>query len=230
MPRLITPGSVKQSILIHLSTTTGDNATGKVAADLLAFNRLGSRALLSQLGPLSDLSSVDAAHVEGGIIEVSSGNYRLDLFDNSLVAGIDATEIYITGTGVVQTGGAYVIDLATASKSAPISAEHIVDDRTHFTGDDGYRASNIITLAKDFAGTLSLEPALNPKTDILTVDSVSISGAAVVAATNLGPTADRKRANYTVPALSVAGSYTVVVAVTTTDGQTIPTTGTIEVV
>ena len=75
-----------------------------------------------------------------------------------------------------------------------------------------------------------MAPLLNEDTAIQSVDSVVITGAAMVTATDLSRAADCKRANYTVPALATTGTYTVTVTVTTTDSQTIPMTGTLKVV
>lgn len=109
----------------------------------------------------------------------------------------------------------------------PVAADVVDDSRTWFATD--YRARNIITVGDNFEGTFALQPDLNPGTTILTVDSVSITGAATVTATDLSVNRAKTRAHFTVPALTTTGTYTVVVTVTTVDGQVIPTTATLKV-
>lgn len=134
----------------------------------------------------------------------------------------DALSPRLPGSGTLATGA----DVAAVSLTA-ISPDRVSAKRT-WLGNE-YRAQNIVEVGDNFAGVLSLQPDINPNSAILTVDSVSITGAASVTATDLSTTADRKRANFTVPALTTTGTYTVVVTVTTTDGDTIPTTGTLKV-
>lgn len=110
---------------------------------------------------------------------------------------------------------------------SPVDSDVVDDSRTWFATDS--KARNIITLGDNFAGTLALQPDLNPGTTILTVDSVSITGAATVTATGLTVNRSKTRAHFTVPTLTTTGTYTVVVTVTTIDGQTIPTTATLRV-
>ncbi len=109
----------------------------------------------------------------------------------------------------------------------PVAVDVVDDSRTWFATD--YRARNIITVGDNFEGTFALQPDLNPGTTILTVDSVSITGAATVTATDLSLNRSKTRAHFTVPTLTTTGTYTVVVTVTTVDGQTIPTTATLKV-
>ena len=186
----------------------------------------------------SDETAVDMTEGSG----LSAGQYTVA--DSAIVtAGLTAgtyTGRILVGTAAAQAAGdvqvgvveAFIFDgtAETPQTTVPISADRVADERTHFADVDGYQAGNIIEVKQNFAGTLSLAPLLNSKTDILTVDSVSITGAATVTATGLATTADRKRANYTVPALATVGTYTVLVTITTTDGQTIPTTATLKVI
>lgn len=108
-----------------------------------------------------------------------------------------------------------------------VDADVVDDSRTWFATDN--KARNIITLGDNFAGTLAMAPDLNPGTTILSVDSVSITGAATVTATGLTVNRAKTRAHFTVPALTTTGTYTVIVTVTTIDGQVIPTTATLRV-
>ena len=101
--------------------------------------------------------------------------------------------------------------------------------RTHFVGVEGYRASNVITVGRGFIGTLSMVPQLNCDTAIATIEGVSITGATTIVATDLTISDDGKRADYTVPEMDTAGEYNVVVTVTTTDTQTLPTAGILRV-
>lgn len=129
-----------------------------------------------------------------------------------------------TSSGIYSTGS-----LANAPTGAgtPVAAAVVDDSRTWFATE--YRARNIVSVGDNYAGTLALQPDLNPGTTILTVDSVSITGAATVTATTLTTNRSKTRAHFTVPALTATGTYTVVVTVTTVDSQTIPTTCTLKV-
>jgi hypothetical protein len=120
-----------------------------------------------------------------------------------------------------------ITDQIIATLGTPVSADVVDDSRTWFATD--YRARNIVSVAENFEGTLSLMPDINPGSAISSVTSVSITGAATVTATELTTNRARTRAQFTVPALTAAGTYTVVVTVTTTDSQTIPTTATLKV-
>lgn len=117
--------------------------------------------------------------------------------------------------------------IAAGAVAAPVDADVVDDSRTWFATD--YRARNIVTVGDNFAGTLALQPDLNPGSTIASVNSVSITGAATVTATDLSLNRAKTRAHFTVPTLTTTGTYTVVVTVTTVDGQTIPTTATLKV-
>ena len=127
---------------------------------------------------------------------------------------------------VADTAGE-LLNESSVGGSTPVSADIVGASRT-WIGKQ-YRATNIVEVGDNFAGTLSLAPDLNPNTTIISVSSVSITGATSVTATDLSVTRDRKKANFTVPTLSTTGTYTVVVTVTTSDSQTIPTTCTLKV-
>jgi hypothetical protein len=114
----------------------------------------------------------------------------------------------------------------TSSDSA-VSPDVISPKRTWYGV--GYRAQNIVELARPFEGALALKPDLNPGTTISSVDSVTITGVANVTATELTVNRDRTTAHFTVPTLTTVGTYSVTVTVTTVDGQTITTTGTLKV-
>lgn len=117
--------------------------------------------------------------------------------------------------------------VAAGAVASPVSADIISPTRTWVA--NGRRAQNIIEVTAGFVGTLALKPDLNNATTINGVTVVSITGAATVTATNLSVDRSRTQAHFTVPALSTVGTYTVVVTVTTVDGQTIKTTGTLKV-
>lgn len=111
--------------------------------------------------------------------------------------------------------------------ASPVSADVISRTRTWIA--NGRRAQNIVEVTAGFVGTFALKPDLNTATTISGVTVVSITGAATVTATDLSVDRSRTQAHFTVPALSTVGTYTVVVTVTTVDGQTIKTTGTLKV-
>lgn len=148
--------------------------------------------------------------------------------DNDDVAGsfgkAIADILVDTGTSLPDSIADVAADVANLT---PVAADVVDDSRTWFATD--YRARNIITVGDNFEGTLALQPDLNPGTTIFTVDSVSITGAATVTATDLSTNRAKTRAQFTVPDLTTTGTYTVVVTVTTIDGQVIPTTATLKV-
>ena len=119
------------------------------------------------------------------------------------------------------------LDAIEGAAGGTVSADIISPSRTWVA--TGYRANNIIEVAAGFTGTLSVKPDLNTATTINAVTAVTITGAATVTATDLAVDRSRLQAHFTVPALSTVGTYTVAVTVTTVDGQTIKTTGTLKV-
>lgn len=125
------------------------------------------------------------------------------------------------------------VDAAVAAAGGGVSADIVSDKLTWFCV--GSKAQNIVEVeggsgdGTDFAGTLALAPDLNPGATILSVDAVSITGAATVTATGLAPDRSKKKAHFTVPALTTAGTYTVRVTVTTVDDATITSTATLKV-
>ncbi|MEO2046470.1 MAG: hypothetical protein ABGX16_07840 [Pirellulales bacterium] len=99
----------------------------RVAANLACNYRRGATGGLVSV-PLSDLALLTSAHVDGGIKETVNGNYRLDLPDSAVAGGVDFTEVYLEnagGTALVQTGGAQIVDLASASFSPVL--QHDID-------------------------------------------------------------------------------------------------------
>lgn len=98
----ILPNSEDVSIQFILrSSTDNSEVTGKVAADLtMSYWRQGaSRTAITP----SDLSAIDADHVDGGIIEVDATNmpglYRLDLPDAIAIQDADWAVISVKCTG-----------------------------------------------------------------------------------------------------------------------------------
>lgn len=89
----IIAGKTDVSISIYARALSGTPLTGKVAADFaLTYRRAGANVPLS----LSNLASVDAAHVDGGLYEVGQGEYRLDLPDAACATGVN--QVSVTGT------------------------------------------------------------------------------------------------------------------------------------
>jgi hypothetical protein len=134
--------------------------------------------------------------------------------------------IRIASEAEVDALGNLLTDVA-AIEVSPLSPDIVSEKRT-WIGDE-YRARNIVEVGDNFAGTFACKPDLNTATTINTVSSVTITGAATVTATDLSIDRSRTQAHFTVPALTTTGTYTVVVTVTTVDGQTIPTTCTLKV-
>ncbi len=120
---------------------------------------------------------------------------------------------------------AVVQDVKTAAQATAqaIAATKIAGSRTWRPSPfDSSAADNIVTVKRLFAGDLEAVMPLNPDADVGTFDSVTIAGPAAVTATNLRLSADGLSVIFAVPSLTTAGSYTVLVTVTTLDGQEIP--------
>ena len=75
---------------------------------------------------------------------------------------------------------------------------------------------------------MDFDNAINPDTDINAVSSVVFSPTGPTA-TGLAKSADARAALFTLGNITTGTTYTVTVTVTTTDGQTIPVTGTLKV-
>jgi hypothetical protein len=147
-----------------------------------------------------------------------------------------------TLSGIVTTLGTpddtIAADIAgiDSALGTPVSADVVGDSYTWFG--NRYRATNIVEVEggdDGYAGPLALAPDMNPGVTIATVDEVSIVGPDVeevpteVTATNLSVDRSRTRAVWTVPELTVEGTYEVRVRVTTVENQQITTVGTMKV-
>lgn len=87
---------------------------------------------------------------------------------------------------------------------------------------DASRAENIVTVKVPVSGTFAAEMPLNPDADISSVDAVTVTPpSGEVEATDLKKTADGRTVHFNLPTLSTAGTYGIVVTVTTLDGQEI---------
>jgi len=118
-----------------------------------------------------------------------------------------------------------VVGRFSVERVARLSATEVIPELTHYC--DGVTSRSIISLNANFAGTLALAPDIGNAT-ISTVNSAALTGAASVTGTSLTKDKSQTKALYTVAALS-AGTYTATVSVTTTDSQTLVSTGTIVV-
>ena len=136
-----------------------------------------------------------------------------------------------TVAGVVPAGGrliaaagdtAVTLDDVEGGSSQPIAPTTVAESRTWHPAPDGWKSGNIVTVKQGAIGTFAILPELNPEADIKTFDSVTVTGAATVTATDLTVRADGRAAHFDLPALTTVGTYTVTPTVTTKDGQTIP--------
>jgi hypothetical protein len=217
-----TTAGVPEVDITHFGGVAGTFASGRPEVNT---SHLAGTAYATAIGTLVDnvWDEALAGHATAGSAGAglsaaqSAGDPWSTAIPGAYVAG---TAGYIVGTNldaaVSAAGGATAVDA------------DIVGDAYTWIG-KRYRAQNIVEVGDNFDGTLALKPDLNPNTTILTVDSVSITGAAVVTATDLEVDRSRTIAHFTVPTLTTTGTYTVVVTVTTIDGMTIPTTCTLKV-
>ena len=113
-------GSINVQMSLYCRSVTGTALTGKVAADFaLTYRRDGVNVAIV----LADLTALSDDHTEGGIKEVGNSEYRLDLPDAAVAAGV--TQVTVNGTvaGGVVLG--YPIALDT-SPSAGTGARSVV--------------------------------------------------------------------------------------------------------
>ncbi len=173
-----------------------------------------------------------------GALNIKAVIARPTFFMGSLGNAIYTSESSTGAVTVEDVGGGNLLEQAmdltnggTLVKIMPseITAAEVRTSRTWYASDEGQEAANIVTVAQNFAGTFAILTALNPGGDIATVDSVAITGAATPTATNLAKSGNGRAAHFDVPALTTTGTYTVIVTVTTVDGQTIPTKCTLKV-
>lgn len=204
---------------MEMSATELRSALGMAAADLD-----------TQLDAIvADTNELQTDWANGGrldlILDARASQSSVDTVDGILDNIFTGMEL--DGTVYRWTTNALEQAPAGGGGGSSVSPDVVTPNRTWVANE--YRAINIVEVGDNFTGTLALKPDLNPGTTIATVDSVSITGAATVTATDL--TVDRSKtiAHFTVPALATTGTYTVVVTVTTVDGQTIPTTATLKV-
>ena len=107
-----------QSIAFLVYDSNGDVVTGRTHSNFTAtyLRRLKGVPLAASATSisLSALGSVNATHSDGGVIEIGSGAYRLDLPDAVTVSGADSVIITITSN---QSGDAVVfpstVDIGT---------------------------------------------------------------------------------------------------------------------
>ena len=169
-----------------------------------------------------------AAHVDDSVVEPDAtdqpGLYRIDWPDAAFAAG--AREVILTAKVATAFTEHLRCQIDAAVNIATVSATEVIPEFIHFC--DGVTSRSIISLNAGFAGTLALEPDIG-KSTISTVNSAALTGAASVTGSSLRMDTSKRRALYTVAALSVAGTYTATVSVTTTDSQTISSTGKIVV-
>ena len=227
MSRIIVPGSISQSVIIHLDLSAGGDAIGKVAADLSAgYWRPGMAATLGI--SLVDLSTLDQAYSSGGVKHVNYGDYRLDLPDAAIADGVDYVIVFLNGTGILQTGGGHVIDLWAGGKlnkqprintPAGKSFRHALSSRS----DGTHKATRPARIRPGTVGSIDVSLDVSPLFDRHLVDSVgtptvSPTGDITVAAAGPRDT----EAMVTLDGTATAGStYVVTVPVTMDSGESI---------
>lgn len=113
----ITGGSTDVSIDVRAMISGGDVLTGKVAADFaIWYRRDGAKISIG----LSDLGTLESAHSDGGIYEISDGWYRLDMPDAAFATGANRAAIggSVAGGVVVSAPIAITTGAATVSPIA----------------------------------------------------------------------------------------------------------------
>jgi hypothetical protein len=190
-------------------------------------------------------AGIDWANVENPTttLNLSGTTTNLTLADiNSAIvteSGLATQELNIllemieSQTDDIGVAGAGLTAVVGTGDGSLVAADVVGDSYTWFG--QRYRATNIVEVESGYVGPLALKPDMNPGVSILTVDSVTIIGPEVdeepveVEADDLTVDRSRTRAIWTVPALTVEGTYDVRVKVTTVENQQITTVGTMKV-
>lgn len=102
---LIKAGSADKSVIIRIVDSTDgtpeEGVTSITAGIALWYRREGATKTAISL---SDLTALDDAHSDGGILHIDDGYYRLDLPDAAFAAGVDGVQIGGTVTDMVVIG------------------------------------------------------------------------------------------------------------------------------
>ena len=103
--RIITGGETNQSVVIHIMDSSDGTPETAVAHDTsgidLWYWRIGStKTSIVE----ASLAALDTAHTDGGFEPISNGEYRLDLPDAAVAAGVDFVHIGGTVTGMIVVG------------------------------------------------------------------------------------------------------------------------------
>lgn len=103
--RTILKGATDQSVVIRIiDATDGTPETGVLAATSgldLQYRREGAVAVaLTE----ADLSALNDAHSDGGLLHIGGGYYRVDLPDAAVASGSDGVLVFGTVTGMVVIG------------------------------------------------------------------------------------------------------------------------------
>jgi len=108
-------GSTNVQTSVYCRDTAGAALAGKVAADFaLTYRRDGASVPIV----LTNLATLATAHTDGGIKEVGNSEYRLDLPDAAVAAGV--TQVSVTGTvaGGILLGYPIALDAPTLTLTA----------------------------------------------------------------------------------------------------------------
>lgn len=121
---IINAGATDQSVVIRIvDSTDGTPETGVVAATAglsLVYWRQGESPAVGLTEV--DLTDLDDAHTDGGILHVGGGYYRVDLPDAAFAAGADFVLLYGTVDDMVVMGMLVQLDAAAAAVQAAATA------------------------------------------------------------------------------------------------------------
>jgi len=107
-------GQQDVSLIIRLITaSTDDPATGVTSATAgfeIAYWREGAAAVVDDGGSGNDLATLDAAHNDWGMLEITDGYYRVDLPNAAFVSGSGKVLVAMSATGINCEGIVVTID------------------------------------------------------------------------------------------------------------------------
>lgn len=111
MPRVISPGSENVSSIVRFidsSDGTPEQGVDKDTTGLaLWYRREG--ATKTAITPITNLSALDDAHSDGGILHIDDGYCRVDVPDAGFASGADGVAIGGAATGMVVIGAYHPI-------------------------------------------------------------------------------------------------------------------------
>lgn len=111
MSRDILHDATDQSVIVRIvDATDGTPETGVTSATsgLSIEYQRGTDGALVAISP-SDLSDIEDAHSDGGILHIRDGYYRIDVPDAAFASGAEQVQVYVSATGMIGVAAMHVL-------------------------------------------------------------------------------------------------------------------------